>query len=129
MQHKGDIMHKGMFGSNLKELRIRRGQTLREFCRANGLDAGNYSRMERGLSAPPGEETIRRYAEALGIEVGSDKYVELVDLAAADRGELPRDLLTDEQLVGELPLLFRTLRGRPVDDEKLDKLAELIRNR
>ena len=122
-------MTTGGFGQLLKQHRIANGQTLREFCRINRFDPGNYSRVERGLFAPPGEDQIKRYARALGIEVGSDEYVELLDQAAADRGELPRDLLSDEQVVGELPVLFRTLRGQPVDDEKLDKLVELIRKR
>jgi hypothetical protein len=53
--------------------------------------------------------------------------LELFDVAAATRGEIPRDLLTDAELVEKLPVLFRTLRGQPVSPEKLDELAELIR--
>lgn len=119
----------GMFGELLKKHRTASGSTLREFCRINGLDAGNYSRVERGLFAPPGEATIRRYANALGIEIGSDEYTELVDAAAVDRANLPTEVLSDEQLVKELPVLFRTLRGDPVPEEKLDRLVELIRQR
>lgn len=119
----------GAFGQLLKELRLKTGQTLREFCSRHGFDPGNYSRIERGLFAPPQGEKIKDYAAALGVEVGSDTYVDLLDRAAADRGELPHDLLSNEQLVAELPVLFRTLRSRPLDDDKLDKLAELIRKR
>jgi transcriptional regulator with XRE-family HTH domain len=120
---------KAQFGELLKQLRIKSGKSLRDFCVENGFDPGNYSRLERGLSAPPHEAKIAEYARALGIEVGSDVYINLLDRAFADRGELPRDLLLDEQLVAELPVLFRTLRGKPVEEEKMNKLIELMRKR
>jgi transcriptional regulator with XRE-family HTH domain len=116
------------FGNLLRKLRAKRGLTLREFCLQNQLDPGNYSRLERGLYPPPqSHEQIERYAHALGLTEGSDAWLELFDLAAATRGEIPRDLLTDSELVEKLPVLFRTLRGQPVSPEKLDQLAELIR--
>jgi transcriptional regulator with XRE-family HTH domain len=37
------------FGSFFRELRIKRGWTLRRFCEVNGYDAENISRLERGL--------------------------------------------------------------------------------
>ena len=117
------------FGPLLKALRRKRGFTLRRFCDEIGLDPGNFSRVERGLFAPPGPEKIKQYAEALGLETGSDEYTELLDAASIDRGELPREFLTAEQLVGELPVLFRTLRGQKVSVEERDKLIELIRER
>ena len=119
----------GRFGQLLKDKRISQGITLRKFCAEHGLDPGNYSRIERGLFSPPGIEKIQKYARALGIAVGSDEYVDLVDAATVDRGELPRELLTDEQVVKQLPILFRTLRGEPVPEDKLDRLIELIRRR
>jgi transcriptional regulator with XRE-family HTH domain len=119
----------GRFGALLKELRLKRDQTLREFCARNGFDPGNYSKLERGLFAPPGEGMIAKYAKALGVEVGSDTYVEMLDLASVDRGELPRDFLTDKQLLDELPLLFRTIRGEAATEDKLDRLVQLLRSR
>jgi transcriptional regulator with XRE-family HTH domain len=120
---------KGRCGELLKELRIRSGRTLRDFCTVNGFDAGNYSRIERGLFAPPQGEKLAEYAMALGVEKGSDIYIDIFDRAAADRGELPHDLLADEQLVAELPLLFRTLRNRPITEEKMDNLVSILRKR
>ncbi len=117
------------FGPLLKELRVKQELTLRQFCKQHGFDPGNYSRVERGLFAPPSNDKIKEYAQALGIEVGADEYVDLLDYAAVDRGELPRDILSDEQLVAELPVLFRTLRGDPVEPERLDRLIEILRKR
>ncbi|HVA47894.1 MAG TPA: helix-turn-helix transcriptional regulator [Pirellulales bacterium] len=116
------------FGSLLKKLRLASGVTMREFCLRHGLDPGNYSRLERGLfPAPQKEELLTKYAEALGLKRGSDEWLEFFDVAAASRGELPRDLLGDEELVGKLPALFRTIRGKPVSAEQLDALIDRIR--
>ncbi len=76
---------------------------------------------------PQNPELLEKYATALGLVRGSDEWLEFFDVAAAERGELPPDLLSDEELVEKLPVLFRTLRGQPVPPEKLDELVERIR--
>jgi len=40
------------FGNYFKQKRMERGLTLREFCRVNGFDPGNISKIER-RSFPP----------------------------------------------------------------------------
>jgi len=118
-----------VFSRLLKRLRAERGMTLRDFCLQNDLDPGKYSRLERGQYPPPqSRELIAKYARALGLQEGSEEWMELFDAAAAARGEIPQDLLTDAELVEKLPVLFRTLRGQQVAPEKLDQLAELIRH-
>ena len=115
------------FAALLKKLRTQKGLTLREFCVNNGLDPGNYSRLERGHFPPPKNETLRKYAKALGLEEGADDWIELFDLAAAERGEIPADIMSDEQVVEKLPVLFRTLRAIPLTSEQMDKLVEKAR--
>jgi len=116
------------FGNYLKDIRVRSGQTLREFCHKHGYDPGNYSRLERGLYTPPqSQELLEKYACSLGLEEGSEDWLKLFDLAAAGRGQLPRDLLEDKELMEKLPMLFRTLRATPVAEDRLDALAEEIR--
>ncbi|HVS38620.1 MAG TPA: helix-turn-helix transcriptional regulator [Gemmataceae bacterium] len=116
------------FGNRMKQLRVARGLTLREFCLSNRFDPGNYSRLERGLFQPPQKETLlEKYATALGLKRGSDEWLEFFDLAAAARGEIPKDILSDEEVVGKLPVLFRTLRGAAISEEKLDALIEKVR--
>jgi len=116
------------FGSYFKELRTKKGWTLRRFSEANGYDPGNISRLERGVFPPPeSPQKMREYAKALGLKEGSEEWVEFFDRAAAARGRIPADLQADEKLVGRLPLLFRTLRGRKVTPEKLDQLVDMIR--
>jgi transcriptional regulator with XRE-family HTH domain len=121
-------MATGAFGKYLKELRIKRGLTLREHCQRNGFDPGNYSRMERGLFPPPQRhELLEKYARALDVVEGSDEWMELFDLAAATRGEIPKDLLEDDEVVQKLPVLFRTLRAESVSEHRLDDLIEKVR--
>jgi transcriptional regulator with XRE-family HTH domain len=123
-----NAMTTNTFGTLLKKHRQNAGQTLREFCLKHGFDAGNFSRLERGRFPPPHkEELLERYALALGLSRGSDEWIEFFDAAAAGRGEIPRDLLDDAQLVAKLPLLFRTLRGKQVPPDKLEALIERIR--
>ena len=116
------------FSEFVKAKRKATGMTLREFCHAHGLDPGNYSRIETGRFAPPQkQELLEKYAQALGLAEGTDDWLEFFDLAAASRGELPKDLLSDEQVVAKLPVLFRTLRGQPLSPEKLDDFISKIR--
>lgn len=121
-------MSRNVFGALLKRLRIQRGFTLREFCNRHAFDPGNYSRLERGVFTPPRDrERLERYARALGLSPGDDDWLEFFDTAAASRGEIPEDLLSDEEVVEKLPVLFRTLRAKPVSPETLDDLVERIR--
>jgi transcriptional regulator with XRE-family HTH domain len=118
----------GAFGKLLKKLRMEKELTLREFCLANGLDPGNYSRLERGLFAPPQrEDLLAKYATALGLGRGSGEWLEFFDLAATCRGEIPKDLLSDEEVLEKLPVLFRTLRGTRLPPEKLDEIVDKVR--
>lgn len=122
-------MHMGTaFGKLLKKLRMERGFTLREFCQAHRFDPGNYSRLERGLfPAPQREELLEKYATAFGLIRGSDAWLEFFDVAAASRGEIPKDLLSDAEVVEKLPVIFRTLRGKAITPDKLDDLVNKIR--
>jgi len=113
------------FGDLLKRLRKDRGKTLREFCIANGLDPGNYSRLERGMYPPP--QNVEKYAIAMGLKEGSSEWIELFDTAAAERGQIPADIMCDAEVVDKLPVVFRTLRAKQISPEDLDDLVERIR--
>lgn len=117
------------FGEFFAQLRRKHtGLSLREFCAKHGFDAGNISKLERGrMAVPQGREILEKYAGALQIEKGSSDYYEFFDLAAAEAGRIPEDLMNDEALVGKLPVLFRTLRGNRVTEEQMRLLMDLIR--
>jgi len=119
---------KAFFGEFFKAKRIEMQLTLREFCKTHNLDPGNISKMERGLLKPPSsKEKLEEYASYLGIKRGTDDWYELFDLAAACRGEIPEEILEDEKLIKNLPLIFRTIRGKKVSQKLLDELSEKIR--
>lgn len=112
---------KALFGEFFKSQRIKLGISLREFCKENGFDPGNISRIERGLSKPPEKrEKLEAYANSLGLERESDEWYEFFDLAAACKGEIPEELIEDEQLFNTLPLIFRTFRNKKVSQEVIE---------
>ena len=45
-------------------------------------------------------------------------------MAAAERGRIPDDLMSDAAVVEKLPALFRTMRGMPLSSEQQDQLVE-----
>ncbi len=116
------------FGELFKSLRIGGGQTLRGFCQVHGFDPGNVSKMERGLLAPPqSPDKLGEYALALGLSAKSAEYAEFVDLGLACSGQIPADVMQDEELVAKLPALLRTVSGKKLSSKQLDEFIETIR--
>ncbi len=117
-----------MFGEFLKERRIAKGISLREFCKRVEIDASNWSKVERSLLAPPqDEERLRKIARALDIKFGSALWKEMKDKANIDAGTIPEDILSDERVLNSLPMFFRTIRSEKPTPEDLDKLIDMIR--
>jgi transcriptional regulator with XRE-family HTH domain len=116
------------FGDFFKQLRKKKKITLREFCIQAQADPANISRLERGAMPPPQDKDIlERYAKALGIKTGSDDWYTFFDLAAAGRGMIPKDLMSDSEVVKKLPAFFRTLRGQKPTEEEMVKLVDKIK--
>lgn len=123
MKHKSSL-----FGEFFKTKRIEKGLTLREFCRKYGYNPGNMSKIERGILNPPSsQEKLEKYASYLGIKKGTDDYLEFFDRAAACKGELPKEIMEDSEVVKKLPIIFRTMRGKKVTSELLDDLVNKIK--
>jgi transcriptional regulator with XRE-family HTH domain len=101
------------FGAFFRKSRKALGLTLREFCRRNGFDAGNISRLERGIIPPPkAKEALDSYAKALRIQDGSSEWEMFYDMAGAETGQIPKEALANKSTVQNLPTLFRILRGQ-----------------
>jgi len=116
------------FGEFFKGLRKKKRITLRKFCLMASADPANISRLERGAMPPPQDrEILERYAKALGVKPGSDDWYTFFDLAAVDRGIIPKDLLSDREIVEMLPAFFRTLRGQKPTEEEMRKLIDKIK--
>lgn len=117
------------FGEFLKNCRMSKGLTLREFCRLAAVDPGNFSKMERGLLPPPrSREKLESYAAGLGLIEGTDEWLELFDLAAAEEGMIPADVVEDEELLKQLPILFRTARGQRLEEGELKDLVAYLKS-
>ena len=81
------------FGRFFKARREALSLTLRSFCLKHNIDPSNLSKLERGRVAPPHGEKLREYAKALELQDGSNEWYEFYDLAAAEAGRIPVDLL------------------------------------
>ncbi len=114
------------FGDYFKHRRIYLKKTLRQFCLDNKYDPGNISRLERGILPPPREQSkLEEYAKALKIKQGSTEWYEFFDLARASKGIIPPELM-NEEMVKRLPLVFRTIGGKKLSRERLDKIIMFI---
>jgi transcriptional regulator with XRE-family HTH domain len=117
-----------MFGEYVKSLRLGKDMGLREFCRLLSRDASNWSKVERGVLPPPqDEETLSQIADVLGIDIDSKEFIELKDMASIDSGIIPKDLLSDKEVLNSLPMFFRTVRSEKPTAEELRKLIDKIR--
>jgi transcriptional regulator with XRE-family HTH domain len=127
-QKGGEIMIAKAFGNYFKQKRIGLGLTLREFCRIHELDPGNISKLERGLSKPPqSQESLAKYAAMLQIKESSEEWCEFSDLAATSAGKIPEDIISNEEIMSALPVLFRTARKENLNEEALVKLVSAIK--
>ncbi|MFH2031807.1 MAG: hypothetical protein ABIJ40_14505 [Bacteroidota bacterium] len=116
------------FGMLIKNKRIELNYSLREFCIKFKHDPSNWSKVERDLLYPPDDEdTLRIWAEQLNIVFGSKEWFEFYDMAFLSRKKIPKDLLSDDEVIEKLPLFFRTLRGQKPSEEELKSLADLLK--
>jgi transcriptional regulator with XRE-family HTH domain len=117
-----------MYGDFIKEIRAKKEMSLREFCKQVEIDASNWSKIERGILAPPqDEEKLKKIARVLSIKIGSDTWKEMKDLANIDAGIIPEDIRSDEEVLKALPMFFRTVRSDKPTAEELDKLINMIK--
>jgi len=116
------------FGALVKALRIAQKKTLRQFCLEHGVDASNWSKVERGVNPPSkDQDTLDQMATWLGLNEGTEEWQKFMDQADIARGRIPKDMLSDEALLEKLPVFFRTIRGAEMSGEKLDEFIEDVR--
>jgi transcriptional regulator with XRE-family HTH domain len=114
------------YGEWVKDLRIAKELTLREFCAKAGVDPSNWSKVERGLNPPPGDEkTLKGMADLLGL--AGEVRQSFFDQTALARSELPPDIASDERVLAALPAFFRAVRGGEFDEAKLREFVADVR--
>jgi transcriptional regulator with XRE-family HTH domain len=117
------------FGSFIREKREEQRVSLRQFCNELNVDPSRWSKVERGVLQPPGDDdTLNTMAKLLAIKKNSPDWAKMKDLAVLGRGEIPKDIMEDEELVACLPMVFRTLRREKPSKDQLLSLADLIRH-
>jgi transcriptional regulator with XRE-family HTH domain len=117
-----------MFGSLVKEKRLALNLGLREFCRKIQEDPSNWSKVERGINAPPQSiEKLNLIANVLGLKKEQEQYIALLDEAAVGAGKIPRDLLSDRQVLNALPAFLRTLGSIKPSEKEIKDLIEILR--
>ena len=116
------------FGKTLKNLRIQKELSLRKICQLTNYDPSNWSKIERGKISPPSDEKVlRKWARVLGFSRDAKQIQEFIDEARIAQGIIPKDILSQENIVEYLPAFFRTLRNKKPTKKEIDRIVELIR--
>lgn len=116
------------FGEGLKKLRLSKDLTLRDICSVVNYDPSNWSKIERGVMAPPKDkEILKGWAKVLGLSIESKEYAKFIDEAMVAQGIIPVDILADDDVVRYLPAFFRTVRNKKPTKEEIDLLIKVIK--
>lgn len=122
-------MEKETFGNFVRMRREEKRVGLRQFCTELNCDPSRWSKVERAVLQPPSDDqTLKRIAKLLSIKQDTPEWTKLQDLAILGRGEIPKDIMANEELVACLPMVFRTLRREKPSKDQLLSLADLIRH-
>ncbi len=114
-----------LFHEFLRILRQSKEIGMREFAHKIGMDVGNYSRIERGIIAPPQKETVlKKIAKAL--ELNNDDTKKLIALGNLAVGRIPSEIAENMREYEYLPVLLRTIANKQLTDEQLRELTERI---
>ena len=117
-----------MFGEYVKNKRMEKDLTLREFCRRLEEDASNWSKIERGIMGPPQDEgKLKKIAAILGIEEGSEEWYRFHDMAKIGAGIIPDYIMSEKEIVDALPVFFRTIGSVKPTKEELEDFIETIK--
>ena len=117
-----------MFGEYIKEKRLSKELTLREFCRMLEEDPSNWSKIERGVMSPPQEEQkLSKIARILGISKNSEDWKTLFDYASIDAGKIPDYVMNDKEVMKALPAFFRTIGSVKPTAEEIQKLVDIMK--
>jgi hypothetical protein len=103
--------------------------TLRTFATATGQDPANVSRIERQQLTPTQDlKSLNTIADVLEFQNPSVERLQLIDLAAVAARRIPADIAENEELLAQLPVLFRKLRSElRTDDEQLHMFKKILK--
>jgi transcriptional regulator with XRE-family HTH domain len=113
------------FGETLREIRLKKEITLRQFALDSDVDLAYLSRIERGTVAPPQKEELLD-AICAGLELGPDESRELKDLATNENGRMPADVAANLAANAGIPMLLRTVDNKRLSPDQIREVAEYI---
>ncbi len=118
-------MSKNQFGELFTELRALADYTLRQFCKELDIDAGNWSRVERGLATPPTDDAF--YAKIVKMfDINEEVRDRLISLAKTAK-ILPKEL-QETELMEHMPVMLRKIDGQQLKPDEIEKLVAWIRD-
>lgn len=105
------------FGTQIRNLRTKKGISLRDFADMVKIDFTYLSKIENGKVDPPSEEKIRTMASLLGVEAE-----ELLSLAGKISSEQIRKAVESNPDVG---ILLRKLQSRKLTNDQVKKMLTI----
>lgn len=117
------------FGQFIRFKRLKRGLSLREFCRLTHYDVGYISRLENEILPPPSEDrNLSKLAGSLQIKPKSKDWETFHDLGAIDRKKIPSDLARENsKLLNYLPAFLRKANKENISKKDVETFLKLIK--
>jgi transcriptional regulator with XRE-family HTH domain len=117
-----------MFGDFIKDRRLARDLSLREFARRIGEDPSNWSKVERGILPPPKDsKKLNEIAEVLEIKEKTEDWHKLEDYASVDSAIIPSYIMNNEEALAALPAFFRTIGSLKPSREEIATLLKKLK--
>ena len=63
----------------------------------------------------------------IALKADTTEWQNFMDLADMARGEIPKHVLTDQELLKKLPVFFRSVRGAELTEKQLDELIKMVK--
>ena len=120
-------MKKLSFGEYVRQLRLSRQVSLRQFAKSCGFQASNYCHVENGTLNPT-DEHVRKIVDYFGVAKGSEEHRKLLDLAAEARKGVPSDLQELIQNNKLIPALLRSVEDENIGPDVLRAIIEDIKS-
>jgi len=108
------------FGDHLRELRKAKGLSQKELADKVGIDFTYLSKIETRNAAPPGEETLRKLAAALGTDAE-----DLIFKA----GKVPKDIGEVVTKSAAATMLMRGMKDKEFTEEQLEACLRELRKK
>jgi len=114
------------FGQYIRELRLNKNFTLRQFSKLSGYDIGYISRLENEIITAPSErEKLVKLAKSYEVNEESEEYEILKNLADVSNRQIPEEI--DSKILNYLPAFFRKASKKNVTSQDVEQLVKLIK--